>query len=83
MHHPERHHLDGIPAQAAYCKRHTVLNGFQRNMRDTRIQVFGKAIRDACTQAIGRIPFGIHGDIAELAIRTQIVQTAYVVVMLV
>jgi hypothetical protein len=52
-------------------------------MRYPRIKMFGETIRDAGTQALGGIVFGIYGNIAELTIGTQVVQAAYMVVMFV
>ena len=49
----------------------------------TRVCLFHKAIGHACTQVVGGVAIGMNRYLAQSAERAQVVESAYVVVMLV
>ena len=58
------------------------LHFLQENLRYTGIFMFQKTIGHSRTQVSFRIVIGIYGNLAETAERTKIIQSSYMVIVL-
>ena len=75
------HHFDRQYVDVAHPQRLVLAKRMKLNLRHTRIEMFRETIGEIVSDGLHTGRIAIHGDVAQIAIRPQIVQSAHMIVV--